>query len=78
MLKLLILKKTVSILGYMTIEAARLAKLGRSIEEIKAKIEEINQNSAYYLTVNNLTSLVKTAVSLMQNTKSQISSISNL
>lgn len=52
-------KKTVSILGYMTIEAARLAKLGRSIEEIKAKIEEINQNSAYYLTVNNLTSLVK-------------------
>ena len=52
-------KKTVSILGYMTIEAARLASLERPIEEIKAKMEEINLNSAYYLTVNDLTSLVK-------------------
>lgn len=52
-------KTTVSILGAMTIEAARLARLGKSVEEIVEKIKEISANAAYYLVVNDLTSLVQ-------------------
>ncbi len=52
-------KTTVSILGAMAVEAARLAKEGKSLEEIKEEVLKISENSAYYLTVNDLTSLVK-------------------
>lgn len=52
-------KTTVSILGAMTVEAARLATLGKSVEEIVKKVMEISDNSTYYLVVNDLTSLVQ-------------------
>ncbi|HEY8395675.1 MAG TPA: DegV family protein [Bacilli bacterium] len=52
-------KATVSILGAMTVEAARLASLGKSVEEIKERVTQISANAAYYLVVNDLTSLVQ-------------------
>lgn len=50
-------KTTVSILGYMVTEAARLTQTGLSVSEIISQVTSID--SAYYLTVNDLTSLVK-------------------
>jgi DegV family protein with EDD domain len=52
-------KTTVSILGSITLEAARMAKEGRTVSEILERVYAIRDNSAYYVTVNDLTSLVK-------------------
>jgi DegV family protein with EDD domain len=52
-------RTTVSILGGLTLEAARMARNGKSVEEILERLEAIRDNSAYYVTVNDLTSLVK-------------------
>lgn len=50
---------TVSILSGMVLEAAKLSKEGASIEEILNRIEDLKSRWAYYLTVNDLTGLVK-------------------
>lgn len=50
---------TVSILTGMVFSAAKLALAGASVNEIVSKIDSIKANWSYYLTVDDLTSLVK-------------------
>lgn len=66
-------KTTVSILGGMALEAARLAKVGYSAEHIIDKVLKLRANSNYYLTVNDLTSLVKNG--RLSNAKSFVANL---
>lgn len=50
---------TVSILSGMVIEAAKLAREGEDVQKILTRIEEMKSRWGYYLTVNDLTGLVK-------------------
>lgn len=50
---------TVSILSGMVIEAAKLVREGEDVQKILTRIEEMKSRWGYYLTVNDLTGLVK-------------------
>lgn len=50
---------TVSILSGMVLEAAKMTTEGASIEDILARVEDLKGRWNYYLTVNDLTGLVK-------------------
>lgn len=50
---------TVSILSSLTLLAAKLAKEGKSVTDILAQINESKTKWGYYLTVNDLTALIK-------------------
>lgn len=50
---------TVSILAEMALLAAKLAKEGKSVEEIIKATTELRDNSGYYVTVSDLTALIK-------------------
>ena len=50
---------TVSMLSGMVLEAAKLAKEGKTIDDIISRVEDLKDRWAYYLTVNDLTGLVK-------------------
>jgi DegV family protein with EDD domain len=63
----------VSMLGGMAFEAAKLAKQGKSIEEIKARVLELRSKCGYFVTVNNLTALVKNG--RLSMTKSKIANL---
>ena len=66
-------KTTASILGAMAIEAARLAKSGFSVKEIIQKVLAMRDRSVYYVTVDDLTFLVKNG--RLSNAKSIIAKI---
>lgn len=66
-------KTTVSILGGMALEAARLAKMDHNVEEIISKVLKLRANSNYYVTVNDLTSLVKNG--RLSNAKSFVANL---
>lgn len=52
-------KTSASVLGSMALEAARLTRVGYPFIEIIASIYEMRKHTHFYVTVNNLTSLVK-------------------
>lgn len=64
---------TASILSKMALIAAEMAKEGKTVSEILAKIEDIKSKWGYYLTVNDLTSLVKNG--RLSNAKSFIANL---
>ncbi|MDF2699740.1 MAG: fatty acid-binding protein DegV [Haloplasmataceae bacterium] len=64
---------TVSILGNLAIEAARLARLEFTVEQITSKILELKAKTSYYVTVNDLTSLVKNG--RLSNAKSIVANL---
>lgn len=64
---------TASILSGMCFEAARLAKEGKSVPEIVETILELKKKSTYFVTVNDLTSLVKNG--RLSNAKSFIANV---
>lgn len=66
-------KTTVSILAWMAIKAAELAKKGVELKEIIVEIQKINAKSGYFVTVNDLTSLVKNG--RLSNAKSIIANL---
>ena len=66
-------RTTASILSGMTLEAARLAKEGRSVEEIVNTITELRSRTGYFVTVNDLTALVKNG--RLSNAKSVIANL---
>lgn len=66
-------KTTASILSGMAIEAAKLAKQGKTVEEIINRIIELRDKSGYFVTVNDLTSLVKNG--RLSNAKSVIANL---
>ncbi|HEY8364036.1 MAG TPA: DegV family protein [Haloplasmataceae bacterium] len=69
-------KTTVSILGSMVLEACRLTKLGYDVKTIIEKILVLRENSGYYATINDLSSLVKNG--RLSNAKSFIANILKL
>jgi DegV family protein with EDD domain len=64
---------TVSILGRMVLEAAKMAKENKSLEEILAKTAELKTKWGYYFTVNDLTALVKNG--RLSNAKSFVANL---
>lgn len=48
-----------SILTGIVLESAKLAKEGKSVEDILARVEQMKMKWSYYVTVNNLTALIK-------------------
>jgi len=64
---------SISILGGMTLEAAKMAKEGHTVEEIKTRIMSLRFNSGYFATVSDLTSLVKNG--RLSNAKSFIANL---
>ncbi len=50
---------TVSILAGMVLEAAKMVKEDKTIDEVLERIEEMKDKWGYYLTVDNLTALIK-------------------
>lgn len=52
-------KTTVSILGGMAFEAAKLAKKGVGVQDIIRRVTEVKEKAGYFVSVNDLTSLVK-------------------
>jgi len=66
-------KTTASILSGMAIEAAKLAKEGKTIEEIVKRVLDLRSKSGYFVTVNDLTSLVKNG--RLSNAKSVIANL---
>lgn len=66
-------KTTASVLAGMTLEAAKLSKEGKTVLEIIQRILEIRSRSAYFVTVNDLTSLVKNG--RLSNAKSIIANL---
>ncbi|MCH1626373.1 DegV family protein [Fredinandcohnia quinoae] len=46
-------------LGFQVVEAAKMAKEGKTIEEISARIDEIRKNTKLFVTVDTLDNLVK-------------------
>jgi DegV family protein with EDD domain len=45
--------------GFQVLEAAKMAQEGRTLEEIKARLEEIKKNTRLYVVVDTLDNLVK-------------------
>lgn len=66
-------RTTASILGGMALEAARLSKEGKTVLEIIQRVLELRHKSAYFVTVNDLTSLVKNG--RLSNAKSIIANL---
>ncbi|HHZ18331.1 MAG TPA: DegV family protein [Acholeplasmataceae bacterium] len=66
-------KTTASILGAIAIEAARMAKTGATVEEIVDRALAMQKRSVYYVTVNDLSFLVKNG--RLSNAKSIIAKI---
>lgn len=66
-------KRTVSILGKMALEAAKLSEEGYSAEHIINRMYELRDGSSYYFTVNDLTPLVQNG--RLSNAKSFIANI---
>lgn len=66
-------RTSISILGSMALEAARLARAGFSINEITEKVYDLRSRSKFYGTVNDLTSLVKNG--RLSNAKSIIANL---
>ncbi len=66
-------KTTASILSGMAIEAAKLAKEGKTVEEIVKRVLDLRSKSGYFVTVNDLTSLVKNG--RLSNAKSVIANL---
>jgi len=66
-------KTTASILSGMALEAARLAKLGKSVSEIVGTVLELRNKTGYFVTVNDLTSLVKNG--RLSNAKSVVANL---
>lgn len=66
-------RTTASILSGMAIEAAKLSKEGKTVEEIVERIMELRNKSGYFVTVNDLTSLVKNG--RLSNAKSVIANL---
>jgi len=66
-------KRTVSILGAMALEAARMASEGYTSEEIINRMYYMRDGSTYYFTVNDLTPLVKNG--RLSNAKSYVANI---
>jgi DegV family protein with EDD domain len=52
-------KTTVSILGSMVLEACRLSRLDNSVDEIIEKVLMLRDRTGYFVTLNDLSSLVK-------------------
>lgn len=66
-------KTTASILSGMAMEAAKLAKEGKTVEEIIQTVLELRERTGYFVTVNDLTSLVKNG--RLSNAKSVIANL---
>lgn len=66
-------RRTASLLGSMAFEAARMAKEGYGVKDILEKMLKMRDGSVYYVTVNDLTSLVKNG--RLSNAKSIIAKI---
>jgi len=64
---------TASILSDMAVASAKLAKEGKTVEEILANVEELKTKWGYYVTVDDLTSLVKNG--RLSNAKSFIANL---
>lgn len=69
-------KTTVSMLGAMVMEACRLARLGKDVKTIIDSILELRDATGYYVTINDLTSLVKNG--RLSNAKSIIANLFKL
>lgn len=66
-------RTTASILSGMAMEAAKLAKEGKTVEEIIERVLNLKERSGYFVTVNDLTSLVKNG--RLSNAKSVIANL---
>lgn len=69
-------KTTVSILGGMVLEACRLTRLEYDCKTIIQKVLDLRARSGYYVTLNNLTSLVKNG--RLSNAKSILANLLKL
>ncbi len=69
-------KTTVSILGGMVLEACRLTRLDYDCKAIIQKVLELRARTGYYVTLNNLTSLVKNG--RLSNAKSILANLLKL
>jgi DegV family protein with EDD domain len=66
-------KTSVSVLGSMALEAARLVRLGYEFDYIIQKVKELKEKTSLYVTVNNLTFLVKNG--RLSNAKSLVANL---
>lgn len=66
-------RTSVSVLGSLALEAARLVKFGYSFEKVIAKMYEMRAKTYFYVTVNDLTSLVKNG--RLSNAKSFVANL---
>jgi len=66
-------RRTASILGAIAFEAARMAKEGSSFNDIIKQVIKMRDKSVYYVTVNDLTPLVKNG--RLSNAKSLIAKL---
>lgn len=66
-------KTTASVLSGMAMEAAKLANEGKTVEDIVKRILELREKTGYFVTVNDLTSLVKNG--RLSNAKSVIANL---
>ncbi len=69
-------KTTVSILGSMVFEACRLSRLDYDVPTIIKKLLELRERTGYYVTLNDLTSLVKNG--RLSNAKSILANLFKL
>lgn len=66
-------RTTASILSGMALEAARLANEGKGVQEIIDAVLELRERTGYFVTVNDLTALVKNG--RLSNAKSVIANL---
>lgn len=69
-------KTTVSMLGSMVFEACRLTRLGKDVKTIIDSVLQLREGTGYYVTINDLTSLVKNG--RLSNAKSIIANLLKL
>lgn len=69
-------RTTASILLNMALVAADMAKKGKSVEDICNKVEELKGKWGYFLTVNDLTALIKNG--RLSNAKGFIANVLNI
>ncbi len=69
-------KTTVSVLGSMVLEACRLSRLGDDVQTIVDKVLALREKSGYYVTLNDLTALVKNG--RLSNAKSIVANLLKL
>ena len=69
-------RTTVSILGSMVLEACRLVRLDYDVETIVDKVMALREKTGYYVTLNDLTALVKNG--RLSNAKSMIANFLKL